>query len=525
MDHEWAGTDRCTRMSRPGRAAGPAPASNATTSCAPASSNVSVGGGRPSRLPATWPKRQGRTVISYESIYRFIYAQAARHKNHAWRRYLPRAKWKRGRRRRKGSSSASFIAHRRPVAERPAAAADRQRFGHWEADLMLFGRSGPVLLVLQERRSRLLLMMRARSKAAGPIAETIARVLGPLPPALRQTITFDNGTEFARHHELHDLGIETFFCDTYAPWQKGGVENAIGRLRRFLPRKMNLAEVPEVRFTEVALAYNNTPRKCLGYRSSAEIFKTSVLHFKCESTFPAFAGMTGAGERRGGEKRYVERGAGGGGDGGGGGDAGSAAAAKEPGLAPHGGAEAGLPGDVRADGGPGLPDWTQWGLRVGRCRVGSVMTRRSASCSTRRSGWSMHGRRRRPRPRRRASVTAGERKRLFLDEFARVGTVTGACDRAGVTLQKFEQWTKSSKRFRARYEEAKLRFHDRIEQKIMEQINKGKNVGLLRFKAQGELPEKYGRAGKQTPAKGKSGMTWDDLERIVEESNDEATRH
>ena len=50
--------------------------------------------------------------------------------------------------------------------------------------------------------------------AAGPIAETIARVLGPLPPALRQTGTFDNGTEFARHHELHDLGIKTFFCGT-----------------------------------------------------------------------------------------------------------------------------------------------------------------------------------------------------------------------------------------------------------------------------------------------------------------------
>ena len=236
-------------------------------------------------------------MISYESIYRFIYAQAARHKNHAWRRYLPRAKWKRGRRRRKGSSSASFIAHRQPVAERPAAAADRQRFGHWEADLMLFGRSGPGLLVLHERHSRLVLMARPPSKAAGPIAETIARVLGPLPPALRQTVTFDNGTEFARHHELHDLGIETFFCDTYSPWQKGGVENTIGRLRRFLPAEdepsggaaeENPFEVDgeEDRFTEVALAYNNTPRKCLGYRSSAEIFKTRVLHFKCESTFP-----------------------------------------------------------------------------------------------------------------------------------------------------------------------------------------------------------------------------------------------
>ena len=239
MGHERVATDRCTRMSRPGRAAGPAHASNATASCAPASSNVSVGGGPPEQIAGHLAEAAGRTVISYESIYRFIYAQAARHKNHDWRRYLPRAKWKRGRRRRKGIRSASFIAHRRPVAERPAAAADRQRFGHWEADLMLFGRSGPVLLVLQERRSRLLLMARAPSKAAGPIDETIARVLGPLPPALRQTVTFDNGTEFARHYELHDQ-----------------------------------------------VAYNNTPRTCLGYRSSAEIFKTRVLHFKCESTFP-----------------------------------------------------------------------------------------------------------------------------------------------------------------------------------------------------------------------------------------------
>ena len=179
-------------------------------------------GWSPEQIAGHLAEAAGRTVISYESIYRFIYAQAARHKNHAWRRYLPRAKWKRGRRRRKGSSSASFIAHRQPVAERPAAAADRQRFGHWEADLMLFGRSGPGLLVLHERHSRLVLMARPPSKAAGPIAETIARVLGPLPPALRQTVTFDNGTEFSRHHELHDLGIETFFCDTYSPWHPEG---------------------------------------------------------------------------------------------------------------------------------------------------------------------------------------------------------------------------------------------------------------------------------------------------------------
>ena len=79
-------------------------------------------GWSPEQIAVHLAEAAGRTVISYESIYRFIYAQAARHKNHAWRRYLPRAKWKRGRRRRKGSSSASFIAHRRPGGGAAAAA-------------------------------------------------------------------------------------------------------------------------------------------------------------------------------------------------------------------------------------------------------------------------------------------------------------------------------------------------------------------------------------------------------------------
>ena len=141
-------------------------------------------------------------------------------------------KSKRGRRQRGRSSPASFIAHRRPLSERPAAAADRQTFGHWEADLMQFGRSGQAVLALHERHSRLLIAVRLASKAAAPVAEAIAAILGPLPPEFRQTVTFDNGTEFAHHYELHPWGIATYFCDTYSPWQKGGVENGIGRMRR-----------------------------------------------------------------------------------------------------------------------------------------------------------------------------------------------------------------------------------------------------------------------------------------------------
>ncbi len=242
-------------------------------------------GWSPEQVAGRLAHERGTRVISYETIYRFIYAQIARTKDYRWRLYLPRAKSKRGWRGRKGGSPARFIHLRRPLSERPEKAADRTTPGHWEGDLMLFGVHKQPVLTLHERHSRLLLAARPPSKHADPIANIIGKMLAPLPGPWRQTLTFDNGTEFARHHRLHALGIQTFFCDTHSPWQKGGVENSIGRLRRTLPRKTDLASVSNRRFTELVRAYNNTPRKCLGYLTPAEVFWNQVLHFKCESTF------------------------------------------------------------------------------------------------------------------------------------------------------------------------------------------------------------------------------------------------
>lgn len=242
-------------------------------------------GWSPEQVSGRLARETGRRVISYETIYRFIYAQMARHKEYSWRNYLPRRKWKRGWRGRRGGGSHTFIAERRTLSERPAEAATRLVPGHWEADLMLFARYGQAVLTLHERQTRLLVAVRPPGKAAEPIAALIRQILEPLPSVWRQTVTFDNGTEFARHHQLHALGIATFFCDPYAPWQKGGVENAIGRMRRLLPRKTDLATVSDDRFLDLVRSYNNTPRKCLDYRTPAEVFWEQVLHFKCESTF------------------------------------------------------------------------------------------------------------------------------------------------------------------------------------------------------------------------------------------------
>jgi transposase, IS30 family len=243
-------------------------------------------GWSPEQTCAWLARVHAHKVISPESIYRFIYAQIARTKNYAWRHYLPRAKSKRGRRGRRGGSSALHIQARVPIAERPAQVEDRSLPGHWEADLMLFAKYGQAILALHERSSRVIIALRPSSKASALIARAIANVLAPLPQPLRQTITFDNGTEFARHYELHQLDIKTFFCDPYAPWQKGGIENAIGRMRRNIPRKTDLATMTTQHLSNLVAAYNNTPRKCLDWQTPAELFLNQLLHFERESTVP-----------------------------------------------------------------------------------------------------------------------------------------------------------------------------------------------------------------------------------------------
>ena len=87
-------------------------------------------GASPPQVAGRLALEMGRPVISRESIYRFIAAQVKRTKDYDWRNFLPKRKATRGRRSRKGRSSAAFIKARRPLSERPAEAADRVEFGH-----------------------------------------------------------------------------------------------------------------------------------------------------------------------------------------------------------------------------------------------------------------------------------------------------------------------------------------------------------------------------------------------------------
>jgi len=242
-------------------------------------------GWSPEQVAGRLRQQKAATTISHESIYRFIYAQIRRTQDYDWRHYLPRAKFKRGYRGRKGGSSVQHIKDRVSIEKRPLYVNARRQSVHWETDYLLFSRYGQSVLVAQERASRYVLLAKPSSRKAEPTAAQLHNWLSRLPPQLRRTLTQDNGTEFADHHKLRDaIGINTYFCNPHSPWQKGGIENANGRLRRFLPRKADLRQCSPPEIDAIAHSCNNTPRKCLGFKTPAELFSNLLLHFKCEST-------------------------------------------------------------------------------------------------------------------------------------------------------------------------------------------------------------------------------------------------
>ncbi len=231
-------------------------------------------GWSPEQIAGRLAQHQPNLAISHESIYRFIYHRSAQ--KDYWHKLLPRAKHRRGRMRRGGVSPVALIKARVPLSQRPAEAMARTVPGHWEADLMLFSRYGQAVLVTHERSSRWLCVERLPNKGAQGVSDRLLAQIQALPPPLRRSMTFDNGSEFAQHHRLNTIGLPTYFCDTHAPWQKGGIENAIGRLRRTLPRKADLATLDDQAIQSLVERYNDTPRKCLAFRTPAELFSELI---------------------------------------------------------------------------------------------------------------------------------------------------------------------------------------------------------------------------------------------------------
>lgn len=229
----------------------------------------------PEQISGFLTHRQSRLrPISHETLYTWIYQKAQ--KNQKLWKFLPRHKARRGLRKSKEAGQ-NRIPERVSIHERPNIGKKRKVFGHWEGDLMSFKKNSQHILVLRERKSMFSLSVPLPSKTSGDTAQAIIDVLKAILPEARKTITYDNGGEFAKHMMVAKaLGIQSYFCDPYASWQKGGVENTNGRLRRDLPRSTNIKEMNQEDFDENIDNYNSTPRKSLNWLTPLEEFNRNL---------------------------------------------------------------------------------------------------------------------------------------------------------------------------------------------------------------------------------------------------------
>ncbi len=224
------------------------------------------------RLPL---ERRGLRV-SHEAIYQYLYDRKTKDRKEliellrrAHRRRMPKGI---GRKVRK-----TKIPNRIPIEARPRAVESRHYYGHWEGDTMESQKSPPVLNSLTERKSRLLFLTKLERKVAAETKRAIVGRLAGLPPALRKTITLDNGTENTLHEEITaETGVQCYFARPYASWQRGTNEQTNGLVRWYLPKGTDFRSISEEEIAAIESRINNRPRKCLKYKTPLEVFTQAV---------------------------------------------------------------------------------------------------------------------------------------------------------------------------------------------------------------------------------------------------------
>lgn len=230
------------------------------------------------RLTREFPQEAAKRV-SHETIYQALYVQgrgALRHE------LAVEQALRSGRTTRKPQSKLPRRSSRpwldgARLSERPAQAMDRAVPGHWEGDLVV-GPHNSGIVTLVERRSRFALVGRLPgNRESATVVDRMQAMVAGLPQALFRTITWDQGSEMARHEEFTvATGCRMFFCDPHSPWQRGSNENLNGLIRDFFPKGTDFNEVTDAELARVQDMFNTRPRKTLGYWTPSEKLRNEI---------------------------------------------------------------------------------------------------------------------------------------------------------------------------------------------------------------------------------------------------------
>jgi IS30 family transposase len=159
------------------------------------------------------------------------------------------------------------------IDKRPRIVQERKRIGDWESDTLEGQKSKGLLATHVERKSRYTVAVKVKDKSADTVTRATLAAMKKLPKKKVKTMTFDNGKEFAGFKELErGLCMRSYFANPYHSWERGTNENTNGLLRQFFPKGTNFALVRQHQVDRVIKLLNNRPRKCLNYRTPAEVF-------------------------------------------------------------------------------------------------------------------------------------------------------------------------------------------------------------------------------------------------------------
>ena len=216
-------------------------------------------------------KHRGKRAmrLTHETIYRWVYRQSAM--GEAWSEQLRRRRPKR-RQRCARREHRGLIPDRVGIEHRPAVVDRRSRYGDWEADTMEGAKGKGALATHVERRSRYTLTRKLTNRRADTFSRATINAFRSIPGKLRKTMTCDNGKEFARFKDIERrLKLTVYFANPYAAWERGTNENTNGLLRDFFPKGTDFTRITHAEVARAQRMLNNRPRKCLNYRTPAEV--------------------------------------------------------------------------------------------------------------------------------------------------------------------------------------------------------------------------------------------------------------
>ena len=213
-------------------------------------------------------KENTRWKTNYETIYQWIYTE-----RHDLIPFLTKSHKKRRKRGSGKQKRCPKVPNRTMIDKRPEYINLRSYIGHWEIDTAISRQSKAAIMVLVERQTRYVIIKKLEGKTAYCMHTATVKSLKNYPAKVRQSITYDNGTENS-FHELTNkaLGTRSYFCNPYHSWEKGSVENIIGIIRRFYPKKTDWKNVSQWDLNKVARFINNRPMKLLGFKTPYQVF-------------------------------------------------------------------------------------------------------------------------------------------------------------------------------------------------------------------------------------------------------------